>query len=361
MGVKIRENVKPSGIKSLYLDISSNGKRYKEYLGLSLKPAKTTEERDSNKETKRLAESIRAKRELELQAQEYEYTPVFKTNVDFVAYYQKHLDEYTNKDKRIVKYSLEWFKKFLESENIKSLRPKDLTPELCKKYLNKMQENLNGETPYNYFTKFKSLVRKAKKDKLLIDDPTEDIKVIRDEGLKKDILDFKEIQKLAGAYCGNDEVKRAFLFSLNTGLRWCDIKEIQFRNIDFSSRKLSMKQAKTKHNSKNSIVTIDLNNTALKLIGEKQTPEQKIFTLPSHTGALKILKNWKNKAGIDKHITWHCSRHSFAVNLLGEVKTDIKTLASLLGHSGLKHTEKYTRAVDSLKNKAVNGLPEIDL
>jgi site-specific recombinase XerD len=122
-----------------------------------------------------------------------------------------------------------------------------------------------------------------------------------------------------------------------------------------------MKQAKTKHNSKNSIVTIDLNNTALKLIGEKQTPEQKIFTLPSHTGALKILKNWKNKAGIDKHITWHCSRHSFAVNLLGEVKTDIKTLASLLGHSGLKHTEKYTRAVDSLKNKAVNGLPEIDL
>jgi len=44
---------------------------------------------------------------------------------------------------------------------------------------------------------------------------------------------------------------------------------------------------------------------------------------------------------------------------LGECFTDIKTVVSLLGHSGLKYTEKYTRAVDSLKEKAVNSLPEI--
>ena len=59
------------------------------------------------------------------------------------------------------------------------------------------------------------------------------------------------------------------------------------------------------------------------------------------------------------HTTGHGARHSFAVNLLGECHTDIKTVASLLGHSGLKHTEKYTRAVDSLKEKAVNALPEL--
>lgn len=58
-------------------------------------------------------------------------------------------------------------------------------------------------------------------------------------------------------------------------------------------------------------------------------------------------------------VLFHCARHSFAVNLLGECHTDIKTVASLLGHSGLKHTEKYTRAVDSLKEKAVNALPEL--
>jgi len=360
MGVKIRENVKPSGLKSLYLDISSNGKRYKEYLGLSLKPVKTAEDRESNKETKRLAESIRAKRELELQSQDYEYTPAFKTNVDFVAYYQKFLDEYSNADKRIVRYSLEWFKKFLEIEHIKTIRPKDLTTDLCKRYLKYMQENLNGETPYNYFTKFKMVVKRAKKEKLIIDDPTEDIRVVRAEGLKKDVLSFDEIQLLAKTPCSNDQVKKAFLFCLNTGLRWCDVKKLKYRDIDFSSKKLSTMQAKGKFTSNQSIVTLDLNNTAIKLLGAKHTPGQNIFDLPTHTGALGILDKWVKKAEIEKHITWHCARHSFAVNILGESKTDMKTLSSLLGQASTKHTEKYTRAVDSLKKKAINALPEID-
>ena len=49
-----------------------------------------------------------------------------------------------------------------------------------------------------------------------------------------------------------------------------------------------------------------------------------------------------------------------AFNLLGEVKTDVKTVASLLGHSGLKHVEVYTRAIDEKKAQALKGLPEIN-
>ena len=52
------------------------------------------------------------------------------------------------------------------------------------------------------------------------------------------------------------------------------------------------------------------------------------------------------------------ARHSFAVNLLNN-GANIKTVASLLGHAGLKHTEKYTRAVDSLKREAIDSLPDI--
>jgi hypothetical protein len=37
------------------------------------------------------------------------------------------------------------------------------------------------------------------------------------------------------------------------------------------------------------------------------------------------------------------------------------TVASLLGYSGLKHTEKYTCAVDKLKEDAINSLPELRL
>ena len=57
---------------------------------------------------------------------------------------------------------------------------------------------------------------------------------------------------------------------------------------------------------------------------------------------------------------FHCLRHSFAVNILNN-GANIKTVASLLGHSSIQHTEKYTRAIDSLKQEAINSLPELKL
>ena len=57
-------------------------------------------------------------------------------------------------------------------------------------------------------------------------------------------------------------------------------------------------------------------------------------------------------------VLFHLARHSFAVNILNN-GANIKTVASLLGHSGLKHTEKYTRAADKLKEEAINSLLEL--
>ena len=101
----------------------------------------------------------------------------------------------------------------------------------------------------------------------------------------------------------------------------------------------------------------------LRLIGEpteSQTKDSLIFPLPSYEMCLKALKRWVKRAGIDKHISWHCARHSFAVNILNN-GANIKTVASLLGHSGLKHTEKYTRAIDRLKEDAINSLPTLEV
>jgi integrase/recombinase XerD len=359
MGVKVRENIKTNGTKSLYLDIVYDGKRTKEYLGLSLIKALTKEDREKNKEIKRLAESIASKRQLEFTANEFEYTPAFKNNIDFLGYYQKFLDDYPNKDKRIVRYSLEWFKSYLKTKtNDEFIKPKDLTEELCLGYKRHLVENLNGETPHNYFAKFKKVIRSALKLKILKNNPCEDIKNEKTDGLKKDILNMEEVQILAKAYCGNTEVKRAFLFSLNTGLRWIDLKNLKYENIDFASSMLKINQQKLT-GKKNAQVNIDLNNSALSIIGKPKGRDELIFQLPSHTGGLKSLRLWTAKAGIEKHITWHCGRHSFAVNILGN-GTDIKTTSSLLGHSTLKHTEKYLHVVNEFKKKAVNTLPDLE-
>lgn len=91
--------------------------------------------------------------------------------------------------------------------------------------------------------------------------------------------------------------------------------------------------------------------------------ERIVFDYTSKFGiemCLKALRRWVKRAGINKHISWHCARHSFAVNILNN-GANIKTVASLLGHSGLKHTEKYTRAIDRLKEDAINSLPTLEV
>ncbi len=181
--------------------------------------------------------------------------------------------------------------------------------------------------------------------------------------LKKDVLSVEEIQKMiATHYTGeNPNIRRAFIFSCYCGLKWCDVKDLTFANVDYSNRLLKFEQAKTKGHSSASSVVIPLNDGLIGLIGQPTSEDKSqelIFPLPSHNMCLKALRHWTKRAEIDKHITWHCGRHSFAVNILNN-GANIKTVASLLGHSGLKHTEKYTRAVDSLKQEAINRLPEL--
>ena len=141
------------------------------------------------------------------------------------------------------------------------------------------------------------------------------------------------------------------------------MKDLTFANVDFSNKLLKFEQNKTKGHSASSGVVIDLRDDVLTLIGKPSSPDKRdepIFPLPSYEMCLKALKRWVKRAGINKHISWHCARHSFATNLLSN-GANIKTVASLLGHSGLKYTEKYTRAVDSLKQEAINSLPQFNV
>jgi site-specific recombinase XerD len=82
--------------------------------------------------------------------------------------------------------------------------------------------------------------------------------------------------------------------------------------------------------------------------------------MPSLECSEKALRHWVARAGIEKHITWHCGRHSFATNLLSN-GANIKVVSELLGHSSLKFTQKYLRALDDQKKAAINSLPAIDI
>ncbi len=341
--------------------------RRKENLNLYLsdKP-RTPVERQTNKETLELALKIRSEREQEFKENTLGYRLKRDRSINFLDYFQTYIDNYTKKDIRMLEGVLKRFKEFLSidyPEFDRVIRPEHLTKDMMGKFVEYLQSKSVGEGAKGYYQRFKKVISHAIDHEILQKNPCKGIVCkVDDQLLRKDVLSSDEIIALLKTNYKeqNLEVRRAFIFCLYTGMRHCDVIELKYRNIDYSNSLLKFEQLKTKGKSATSGVVIPLNDSLLKLIGESDDKNKYIFTLPSHTMCNKALKRWVARAGIDKHITWHCARHSFAVNILNN-GANIKTVASLLGHSGLKHTEKYTRAVDELKQKAIDSLPELDL
>ena len=68
-----------------------------------------------------------------------------------------------------------------------------------------------------------------------------------------------------------------------------------------------------------------------------------------------ILKNWLKDIGIEKHITFHSFRHTFA-SLQLELGTDIYTVQNLLAHKSVTTTQIYARHADPKRREAANRI-----
>lgn len=353
--VRIREKKLKNGNLSLYLDYYQEGERQYEFLKLYIlaKP-KNALEKQSNQEVIELAQRIKAKRIEEALSGSLNLQSKNLSNTDFIKFYQAYIDTYTKKDKRTLEGSFKKFKTYLkEKYNKEKLLAKDISQNLIIGYKEFLETHQKGEGPLTYFNRFRKVIKYANRENLFAKNPLPENLKFKSTGLTKGILNLEEISLLAKAHCGNENVKIAFLFACNTGLRYGDLKELKWKNI--SNNLLIFEQNKTEETNH-----ISLNKNALKLIGEKGNPQDLVFTLPSHTGSLKSIKNWVKRAGIEKKITWHSSRHSFATNIL-LLGYDIKTVSTLLGHTSLKHTQKYLTIVDERRTQAVNALPEIKI
>jgi integrase/recombinase XerD len=202
------------------------------------------------------------------------------------------------------------------------------------------------------------MLHQAKRDKIFRTNPAEDVKNFKtDVSIAKDVLTIEELQVLANTHCGNESVKRAFLFCCNTGLRFVDVKALKWENI--KDNVLKVEQSKTKDKATDGgVVEITLNDTAIKLLGIPTKNEDLVFNLPTHNSTVKSLDYWAKRGGIEKHITFHVARHTFGT-LLAHYETDVITISKLLGHTTLKHTSKYIRTSNEMKQKAVNSIPTI--
>ncbi len=346
--------------------------RKREYLSLYLWQApRNPQERQHNKETLELAKKIRYERGQELLESVEGYRLKRKhSDINFLDYFQAYIKSYSKKDKRMIESAYKRFADFLKetpeyNKYMKHIKPEQITKDMVMDFTDYLKSKGVGEGAKSYYARFKKVIKHAVEHDVMDKNPCTGVVIKYDEQLlRKEVLSQEEIQTLMETpYNANPSVKRAFILCLYCGLRFCDVKDLTFANVDYSNRLLKFEQNKTKGHSANSGVVIPLNDGLLNLIGKpqrEQDREKVIFPLPSYTACIKDLRQWVKNAGINKHISWHCARHSFAVNILNN-GANIKTVASLLGHSGLRHTEKYTRAIDSLKQEAINSLPELKL
>lgn len=385
---KLQEKLLSDGRKSLYLEYylgrqqwtdEETGKikvkhdRKKESLNLYLitKP-RTPIERQTNEETLLLAKKIRFEREQQLKEDRAGYRLKSNKKVNVFDFMQSYYDGYTKGDKRMIKAAIKRFKDYIAIEYPiykNSIAPEQLNKDMMLKFVEYLQSISKGEGALTHYKRFKKIIKYGVEHDVIRKNPCNGVVCKGDENaLVKDVLSLEEMEQLQNAKYDqqNPNVRRAFIFCLYTGIRFCDVKDLMYNDVDYSNRLLTFNQKKTQGHSSKSWVTIPLNDGLLSLIGNPPTNEKGektntlIFNLPSQSMCLRSLRYWVKLAGISKHITWHCARHSFAVNILNN-GANIKTVASLLGHSGLQHTEKYTRAVDSLKQAAIDSLPEIKI
>ena len=339
--------------ESLYLEyhIVENGKKLRKYEFLSKLALLKSLSPDKRKENLQFAIEEAQQRDSLLLNGEYDLISKTSLKIDFIQFCENYISKYKKNDLKMIKACVNHFKVFMKLNNITSLQGKDIKENLIFQYKEYLlnDSGLNGESPNSYFRRFKKLLKQAQRDKIVKGEPAKDITIkVNKNAFTKDVLTIEDLQNLNNTHCNNDQIKRAFLFSSMTGLRFVDVKQIKWNNID----KGVLKYTQEKTNVEN---RINLNNTAISLIGESGNAESKVFILPSFEYCMRILKEWKNDAGLNKHITWHVARHSFATNLLIK-KTDIKTTAGLLGHTDLNHVNRYVRLVEQLKEEAVNNI-----
>lgn len=372
----LKKEVKGGTEYSLYLEYQlgynrDNGTsiRKKEALSLHLiANPRTPVERQQNKETLALAKKIQFERSQELLEDKEGYRLKKKDAVNLLDYFEQFAQTANVADRLVLVGALNNFKNFLGNkypQYANWIEAKNLTKEMMQKFVEYLIENHKGQGAETYYKRFKRMINYAVEHEVIAKSPCKGVTTPqRDDILEKDILSRDEVIKMFEThYKGeNPEIRRAFAMTCLSGIRHCDIIRLTYSEVDYANKMLKFRQNKTVKHSSSSGVTTPLTPTLLNIIGKKaeDAKDDYIFHLPSMTMCQKALKRWTKKAGIDKHITWHCGRHSFGTQLLNE-GANIKVVSNLLGHSSLRFTEKYVRAVDEEKKKAISSLPSIEL
>ncbi|MBR1487496.1 MAG: site-specific integrase [Bacteroidales bacterium] len=367
--VRIREKVLGDGTISLYLDMYHKGNRKKEGLKLYIIPETTPAAKLQNKNTRRLAEQIKAQRILDIQKDglvDWEKLKMSRTTLvswleDFVTC-EAQLSPSGVVSKRNAKVRVE---EYLVSIGKPDLRLSEVDREFCRGFVaflracksHRGKETISETTARLLMYRIAAAMDKAVVEGLIPNNPFRMLDAKEKPKIRasrREFLTVEELKVLIKTPCRCDIVKRAFLFSCFTGLRYSDVKSLLWSEVhtaaDGKTLYIEHRQVKTKKT-----VTIPLSEEALRWMPKQVDGIDRVFhELKVSTSTVEmVLKEWMKDCKIDKHITYHCSRHTAATTLL-TLGANLYVVSKLMGHSSIQMTEVYAKIVDQKKVETMN-------
>ena len=258
------------------------------------------------------------------------------------------------------KRDLKQFEKYLE---ISEEKYKDLTDEGIKDYIKYMQEE--GKKPSTIsrgLASIRSFYQYEAKNKVVEKDPTEGIQSPKIEKRVPSVLTSNEVALLLDQPKNVDlkgtRDKAMLEFAYATGMRVTEIISLNVDDINLETGYATCKNGKKER-------TVPIGEMSLKALKDymlnarqtmiKDDNEKALFVNVNgqrltRQGFWKIIKYYKEQAHIDKDITPHVLRHSFATHLL-QNGADLNSIQTMLGHSDILSTQIYMQFQDeSLKN-----------
>lgn len=351
--VRLRKKALQQGGYSLYLDIYLNGVRKYEFLKLYLVDEKTRQDKQANKETMRIAETVKAQRIVDIERGNFN---LLKSSSETVVNW--YISEIERKKREGMMYSNLQNTLPLVRSYFDQIKLKDLTREHIIKFKEFILniKNIKKSTKKTYFASFKAAINQAVKLGKVKTDVMVMVGELPAAETHREFLTMEEVKILAASECKKPILKRAFLFSCLTGLRYIDITRLTWANVSVIDgfTRLTFTQKKTGGHE-----YLDISNQAVPLMGKRGADHDFIFKNFRYNSRIsRELTQWVNSVGINKKISFHCARHTFAIMML-ELGVNIAVIQKLLGHKTLATTLVYAKVLDKSKREAVTLIPNL--
>lgn len=288
------------------------------------------------------------------------YMGVNEANVTFVELYTEHnqkLKELEGKDftpATIERHetSMKHVVEFMQSKYGKSdIILKEITSDFIKEYEHylKTVKNCAHNTTVKYIRNMGKILRLAVQKDIIKKTPMSNLKFSIQE-VNKEFLSEQELEALLQKEFVSDRltnIRDVFAFCCFTGLAFIDVKGLRKEDITTTpTGEMVIRKQRQKTGVWYNVPLLPVAKQILDKYENKPFPDNQLLPVPSNVKMNAYLKEIADVCGINKNLTTHLARHTFATTITLANNVSIESVSKMLGHKNIKMTQHYAKILE---------------